>query len=132
MEFWCYFTTELLLLIQTPNYFSIIRAQRRTLMLLSLAKGSNATLNPVTCLRQEVKFIFWHLNRLDCVTSGHNARVGIKEATVKTTGSGARDLILPHTSQLLTATISLRLSFSIFKMGSRATYSSGCCKDLMR
>lgn len=68
-------------------------------MLLSLAKGSNATLNPVTCLGQEVKFISWHSNRLeDCVTTGHNARMGIKEAAVKAKGSGARDFILPHTS----------------------------------
>lgn len=101
-------------------------------MLLSLAEGSNATLNPVTCLGQEVKFISWHSNRLDCVTTGCNARMGIKEAAVKAKGSGARDLILPHTSWLLIAITSLHLSFSICKMGSRETYSPGCCKDLMR
>lgn len=67
------------------------------------------------------------------VTTCHSARVGIKEATVKTMGSGAIEtLTLPHISWFLVAITSLYLSFSIFKMKSGETYPLASCKDLMR
>lgn len=105
---WWDFATQLLLLISdTWLLFSVLSKDPKAPLVLSLAAGSNATLNLIAYWRQENSCFSWHPNRLDYVTTCHSARAGTQGATVKTTGSRATETItLPHTSWFLVAVTS--------------------------